>query len=98
MDWRHLEAMLAAGNKVYSELKSLCVWAKKNGGLGAFYRDRHELIFIWKSGTAPHIANFELGQHGRSRTNVWEYPDITSTGAVRQERLSMQPTVKPSSL
>jgi DNA methylase len=100
MDWRHMEAMLAAGNNVYSELKNLCVWTKKNGGVGSFYRSRHELVFIWKSGTAPHIANFERGQHGRSRTNVWEYPDIdiTSTRRAWQERLSMQPTVKPVKL
>jgi DNA modification methylase len=98
MDWRHMEAMLAAGNNVYSELKNLCVWTKKNGGMGSFYRSRHELVFIWKSGTAPHIANFERGRDGRSRMNVWEYPDITSTGPARQERLSMQPAVKPVKL
>jgi DNA modification methylase len=97
LDWRHLEAMLAAGNNVYSELKNVCVWIKKNGGTESFYRGRHELVFIWKSGTAPHIANFERRQHGRSRTNVWEYSEIARTGATRQEHLSVQ-TVKPVAL
>jgi DNA modification methylase len=98
MDWRHIEEMMTAGNSAYSELKNVCVWAKKNAGMGTFYRSRHELIFIWKSGTAPHINNFELGQHGRSRTNVWEYPGITSPGSARLEQLSMHPTVKPVAL
>jgi ParB-like nuclease family protein len=84
MDWRHIAEMMAAGNDVYDELKNLCVWAKTNGGMGTFYRSRHELVFVWKSGTAPHINNFELGQHGRCRTNVWEYPGISSMGAGRR--------------
>ena len=59
--------MLAAGRKVYSELKNLCVWNKTNAGMGSFYRSKHELVFVWKNGSAPHINNFELGQHGRNR-------------------------------
>ena len=52
MDWRHIAEMMAAGNEVYSELKNLCVWAKTNAGMGTFYRSRHELVFVWKSGAA----------------------------------------------
>ena len=59
--------MLGAGRQVYSELKNLCVWNKTNAGMGSFYRSKHELVFVWKSGTAAHINNFELGQHGRHR-------------------------------
>ena len=65
MDWRHMGEMLAAGKEIYSELKNLVVWAKDNGGMGTFYRSRHELIFAFKKGTASHINSFELGQHGR---------------------------------
>jgi hypothetical protein len=98
MDWRHIAEMMAAGNDAYSELKNLCVWAKTNGGMGSFYRSRHELIFVWKSGTAPHINNFELGQHGRNRTNVWEFPGISTMSTDRMEQLAMHPTVKPVAL
>jgi DNA modification methylase len=98
MDWRHIEEVIAAGKKAYTELKNVCVWVKKSAGMGTFYRSRHELVFIWKFGTAPHINNFELGQHGRNRTNVWEYPGITSMGAARLEQLSMHPTVKAEAL
>ena len=92
MDWRHMGEMLAAGRKVYTELKNLCVWTKTNAGMGTFYRSQHELVFVWKSGTGSHINNFELGQHGRNRTNVWAY------AGGRLEELAMHPTVKPTAL
>ncbi len=38
MDWRHIQEITAAGNKAYTELKNLCIWAKTNGGMGTFYR------------------------------------------------------------
>jgi 16S rRNA G966 N2-methylase RsmD len=98
MDWRHIAEMMAAGNEVYTELKNLCVWAKTNAGMGSFYRSRHELVFVWKSGAGPHVNNFELGQHGRSRTNVWEYAGISTMRAGRLEELAMHPTVKPVAL
>ena len=31
------------------------------------------VIFAFKKGRAPHLNTFELGQHGRYRTNVWDY-------------------------
>jgi DNA modification methylase len=98
MDWRHMREILEAGDGVFSELKNLVVWAKANGGMGSFYRSRHELIFVYKSGRKPHINNFELGQHGRSRTNVWEYPGVNSFRKGRMEELAMHPTCKPVEL
>lgn len=95
MDWRHMSEMLAAADGVYAELKNLIVWAKDNGGMGSFYRSRHELIFAFKNGTAPHINTFELGQHGRYRTNVWQYRGVNTLKAGRMDELSLHPTVKP---
>lgn len=95
MDWRHMKEMLAAGERAYSELKNLIVWAKDNGGMGTFYRSRHELVFAFKHGSAPHINSFELGQHGRYRTNVWEYKGVNTLRAGRMEELELHPTVKP---
>jgi len=94
MDWRHMREMLDAGS-AYTELKNLCVWAKDNGGMGTFYRSRHELIFVYKNGTGPHINTFELGQHGRYRTNVWEYRGVNTLKTGRMDELSLHPTVKP---
>ena len=98
MDWRHIWEMLEAGRTVYSELKNLCVWNKTNAGMGSFYRSKHELVFVWKSGTAAHLNNFELGQHGRHRSNVWDYPGINTMRPGRLEELAMHPTVKPVAL
>jgi DNA modification methylase len=98
MDWRHAEEIIAAGRAVFAELKNLCVWNKSNGGMGTFYRSKHELVFVFKKGTAPHVNTFGLGETGRPRTNVWDYPGVASTGARRMEELAMHPTVKPTKL
>jgi DNA modification methylase len=95
MDWKHLNEMLAAGERVYGELKNLVVWAKTNAGQGSLYRSQHELIFVFKSGDAPHLNNVELGKHGRNRSNVWSYPGVNSFRAGRLDDLSTHPTVKP---
>lgn len=98
MDWRHMGELLAAGNQVFTEFKNLCVWNKTNGGMGSFYRSKHELVFVFKVGTAPHINTFGLGETGRYRTNVWDYAGINSFGSSRDEDLEMHPTVKPVEL
>lgn len=98
MDWRHCLEILTAGNATYSELKNICVWRKGNAGMGSLYRSQHELVFVFKYGTAPHINNINLGVHGRNRSNVWDYAGINSFGKHRDELLGMHPTVKPVAL
>jgi DNA modification methylase len=98
MDWRHIAEITAAGRAVYAELKNVCVWNKANAGIGSFYRSKHELVFVFKCGTAPHINNFELGQHGRTRSNVWDYAGVNSLRPGRLDELAMHPTVKPVAL
>ncbi len=97
MDWRHLPELLAAG-RAYSELKNICVWNKTNGGMGSLYRSKHELVLVYKNGSAPHINNVELGRHGRYRTNVWDYAGANVLGGERDAELAMHPTVKPVGL
>lgn len=97
MDWRGLRALLAAGD-AYSELKNLCCWVKSQGGMGSLYRSQHELVAVFKSGTAPHINNVNLGKHGRNRSNVWSMPGMNSFQKGRAEKLAMHPTVKPVAL
>ncbi|MGE3993848.1 DNA-methyltransferase, partial [Pseudorhodoplanes sp.] len=79
----------------FSSLKNLIVWVKGNAGMGSFYRSQHELICVFKNGTAPHFNAFELGQNGRHRTNVWHYRGATSPTREAREALAMHPTVKP---
>ena len=100
IDWRHLTEILAAGSQVYTELKNLCVWVKDKGGMGSFYRSQHELVLVYKNGTAPYRNNIELGQHGRYRTNVWNYPgaNTLSRQGTEGNLLAMHPTVKPMAL
>jgi len=98
MDWRHTGELLAAGRAVFSELKNLCIWNKNNGGMGSFYRSKHELVFVFKVGHAPHTNTFGLGAMGRYRTNVWDYAGVNTLRPGRNEELAMHPTVKPVAL
>lgn len=98
MDWRHLAEITNAGNRIYTELKNLCIWNKDNGGMGSLYRSKHELVFVFKNGNVPHVNNVELGVHGRYRTNVWDYPGVNTLRNGRQDELAMHPTVKPVSM
>jgi DNA modification methylase len=100
MDWRHMAELLAAGREAYSELKNVCVWTKHNAGMGSLYRSQHELVFVFKHGTAQHRNNVQLGQYGRHRSNVWRYRGANSFGQGTDEGnlLALHPTVKPVAL
>ena len=98
MDWRHLDEVSAAGRAVYGALLNLCVWNKSNAGMGSLYRSRHELVFVWRVGAAPHFNAVELGRHGRNRANVWDYASVNSLKGSRREDLALHPTVKPTAL
>ena len=93
MDWRHLEELLAAGRAARLETVNLCVWVKDKGGMGSFYRSRHELVLVFKNGATPNTNNVQLGRFGRNRTNVWHYPGVNGFG--RKKELALHPTVKP---
>jgi DNA modification methylase len=98
MDWRHMTELLAAGRASFKEFKNLCVWNKSNGGMGSFYRSKHELVFVFKVGDAPHTNTFGLGETGRYRTNVWDYAGVNTLRPGRTEDLAAHPTVKPVAL
>lgn len=98
MDWRHIRELLDAADGVYSEHKQLVVWDKQNGGQGGFYRNQHELVFVFKSGNAKHTNNFGLGETGRYRTNIVQYAGANSFRKGRDEDLAAHSTVKPTAL
>jgi DNA modification methylase len=95
MDWRHLTELTTAGRENDLSLKNLVVWSKDNAGMGSFYRSKHELCFVFKNGGGSHTNTFELGQHGRYRTNIWEYGGVNTFRKGRLDELAMHPTVKP---
>jgi DNA methylase/ParB-like nuclease domain len=68
MDWRHIEHLLKASRGL--TLKNLCVWAKNNAGMGSLYRSQHELIFVFKNGSADHINNVEWPAPGSEDTEL----------------------------
>ena len=98
IDWRHIKELLGATADLYSETKNLCVWNKSNAGMGSLYRSKHELVFVFKKGKAPHINNIELGRFGRNRTNVWDYPGQNTLTNSAKGKLSLHPTCKPVGL
>jgi len=100
IDWRHMGELLAAGKQIYEELLNVCVWVKDNGGMGSFYRSRHELVFVFRNGKGRHRNNVQLGTFGRNRTNVWEYAGANTLSRQSDEGnlLTLHPTVKPVAL
>jgi DNA modification methylase len=100
MDWRHVGELLEAGRAAYDEVKNICVWVKDNAGMGSLYRSQHELILVFKQGKQSHRNNVQLGQFGRYRSNVWQYPGANSFSRTSPEGnlLALHPTVKPVAL
>lgn len=97
-DWRHVADLVEVGRSVYSEMVNIAVWAKSTAGQGSFYRSQHEMIGIFRVGGEPHLNNIELGRHGRSRSNLWQYPGSNTFRKNRMAELQMHPTVKPVQL
>jgi DNA modification methylase len=99
MDWRHMMEVHQAAGAADLQLINLCVWVKTNGGMGSFYRSKHELVFVFRNGSEQHRNNVELGRHGRNRNNVWHYNGANSFARRGQEnRLELHPTIKPIAL
>src|SRR3954463_11439889 len=87
-----------SGHWKRAQLVVLVLNAPENGGMGSFYRSKHELIFVFKIGSKPLINTFELGQTGGYRTNVWNYPAVNTLRLGRLQELAIHPTVKPVAL
>ena len=98
IDHRHMEHTLDAASAAEFERLNLIVWDKKVGGMGSFYRSRHELIFVFRKAGASHLNRVELGKHGRNRSNVWAYEGVNGFGAAKAKAREMHPTVKPFAL
>ncbi|GJE04163.1 site-specific DNA-methyltransferase [Methylobacterium isbiliense] len=98
MDAAHALELLTAAREAGLVLKTTCVWAKSNGGMGSLYRQQCEFVHVLKNGEAAHVNNVELGRHGRNRTTLWQYAGVNSFRRGRMEELSWHPTVKPVAL
>ena len=96
IDWRGCSIVHKAACSFGLIPLNLVVWAKSNAGMGSLYRSQHELLPLFKNGTAPHVNNIELGKKGRWRSNVWTYPGASSLGSDARRGLQDHPTVKPT--
>jgi DNA modification methylase len=95
MDWKHVRELLGAADNNGFELLNICIWDKGKGGMGAFYRSAHEMVFVFRHGGTKHNNRIQLGRHGRDRTNLWRYEGFNSFGHGRDRALAMHGTVKP---
>ena len=66
--------------------------------MGSLYRSQHELLPLFKKGSAPHVNKVGLGKRGRRRSNVWTYPSASSLGSDARRGLQDHPTVKPTAM
>ena len=98
IDWRGYPTVHSAAMKLGLKPINLIVWTKTNAGMGSLYRSRHELLPLFKKGSAPHVNNVELGKRGRWRSNVWTYPGASSLGSDARRGLQDHPTVKPTAM
>jgi DNA modification methylase len=98
IDWRGLPIAHAAATALGLTSLNLIVWAKTNAGMGSLYRSQHELLPLFKKGSASHVNNISLGKRGRYRTNLWTYPGASSLGSDARKGLQEHPTVKPASM
>jgi DNA modification methylase len=57
IDWRGSPTANAAAVKLGLAPLNLIVWAKTNGGMGSLYGSQHELLPLFKKGSAPHVNN-----------------------------------------
>ena len=72
-DWRYIEEVLVATNSIYSDLTDLCVWNKGLRQAGRLYAAQHELVFVFRNGTASLSSDLQSSPATSRRANVWEY-------------------------
>jgi DNA modification methylase len=95
IDFRHLWELQSAARATDLKVLTLCVWDKQVAAMGGLYRNQHELVLVFRNGSAPYSNNVELGKHGRNRTTIWGCRGLASFGRGRDEALAAHPTVKP---
>ena len=70
--------LLSAGERVFASSRTSASGTRPTAAWDRFTGRKHELVFVFKVGNAPHINTFGLGDTGRYRTNVWDYAGINT--------------------
>lgn len=89
--------LLAAARDEQLPLETLIVWAKRDAEIGGLYRSQHQLIAVLKNPDTGNLKCSKPTQHGRHRSNLWEYAGGSSPDASRADELVMRPS-RPLSL
>ena len=95
IDWRHIQAVLQAGEEVGFTLMNICIWNKKAAGMGSFYRSKHEMVPMFRKGAASHNNRVQSGSNGRNRSNVWDYEGVAGGSKVARLAHEEHSTPKP---
>ena len=95
MDWRSLPEAHAAATALGLIAVDLVVWAKLNAGDGDLYRSAHELLPLFKKGTAAPTHPGPDGKRGRRRSNLWTTPGKVAPGPGRRRHLQDGPAGQP---
>ena len=99
VDWRHGLELCSAARTIGLPMLNLCVWTKTNAGAGKLYRSQHRLVYVFKAGDQPYVNNIELGRHGRNRSNVWPYAEMSGPNPDCDTKLrALDRSVKPTQL
>ena len=94
MDWPHTKELITAGERIYSEWKDLCVWTNSNTGTGSIYEAGHELIFVFKVGTAPHVNNVSRGRVSPEPNELWNYGTPIAVNSTSKSKVTLT-AIKP---
>jgi DNA modification methylase len=96
VDWHGLPDAHAAATALGLIAVDLVVWAKPNPGDGGLFRSGHELLPLFKKGTASPTHNNPDAKRGARRSNLWTTPGKISRGSSprrkRQEGSAAKPT------
>jgi DNA modification methylase len=71
IDWRGLPIVHAFATALGLTPLDLVVWAKAKAGVGSLYPSQHELLPLFKKGSAAHVNNLPTGKRQGQRSNLW---------------------------
>jgi DNA modification methylase len=95
IDWRGLPIVHASATALGLTPLDLIVWAKANAAMGDLYRSQHELLPLFKKGSASHVNHLSVGKRGRHRSNLWTYPGGSSSGSGARKGILDDGSAKP---
>ena len=98
IDWRGLPTVHSAAAKLGLVPLNLIVWAKTNAGMGSLYRSQHELLPLFKKGTARTSTISSLADAAAGARTSGPIPAPRRSAPTPAEACKDHPTVKPTAM